>query len=84
MASPPNNRNCWSSAKDFPANNLNEFVAYARANAAKLTVGHAGLGSVSYIGCLCSDSAIGIKPTLVRFTWHGAGAEVAMLGGQIV
>jgi tripartite-type tricarboxylate transporter receptor subunit TctC len=68
--------------KDFPANNLNEFVAYARANAAKLNVGHAGLGSVSYIGCLLLDSAIGIKPTLVPFTGT-APVLNAMLGGQI-
>ncbi len=68
--------------KDFPADNLGEFVAYARANAAKLNVGHAGLGSVSYIGCLLLDSAIGIKPTLVPFTGT-APVLNAMLGGQI-
>src|ERR1700723_3473902 len=44
--------------KDFPADNLKEFVAYAKANASKLNVGHAGLGSVSYIGCLLLNSAI--------------------------
>src|SRR6478736_8693803 len=54
--------------KDFPANNLKEFVAYAKANPDKLNVGHAGLGSVSYIGCLLLNTAIGIKPTMVPFT----------------
>src|ERR1700684_1866690 len=68
--------------KDFPADNLREFVAYARANAGKLNVGHAGLGSVSYIGCLLLNSAIGIKPTLVPFTGT-APVLNAMLGGQI-
>src|ERR1700722_18502024 len=68
--------------KDLPANNLREFVAYARANAGKLNVGHAGLGSVSYIGCLLLDAAIGIKPTLVPFTGT-APVLTAMLGGQI-
>ena len=68
--------------KDFPANNLKEFVAYAKANASKLNVGHAGLGSVSYIGCLLLNSAIGIKPTLVPFTGT-APVLNAMLGGQI-
>ena len=68
--------------KDFPANNLKEFVAYTKANAGKLNVGHAGLGSVSYIGCLLLDSAIGIKPTLVPFTGT-APVLAAMLGGQI-
>src|SRR6185295_1917665 len=54
--------------KDFPANNLREFIAYAKANPDKLNVGHAGLGSVSYIGCLLLNSAIGIKPTMIPFT----------------
>jgi tripartite-type tricarboxylate transporter receptor subunit TctC len=68
--------------KDFPANNLKEFVAYAKANPEKLNVGHAGLGSVSYIGCLLLHSAIGIKPTLVPFTGTGPVLN-AMLAGQV-
>lgn len=68
--------------KDFPASSLGEFVAYARANADKLNVGHAGVGSVSYIGCLLLNAAIGIKPTMVPFTGT-APALNAMLGGQI-
>jgi putative tricarboxylic transport membrane protein len=68
--------------KDFPADNLREFVAYAKANESKLNVGHAGLGSVSYIGCLLLHSAIGIKPTMVPFTGT-APVLSAMLGGQI-
>jgi tripartite-type tricarboxylate transporter receptor subunit TctC len=68
--------------KDFPANNLKEFVAYAKANAEKLNPGHAGLGSVSYIGCLLLNSAIGIKPTMVPFTGT-APVLTAMLAGQI-
>ena len=68
--------------KDFPANNLKEFVAYAKANPDKLNVGHAGLGSVSYIGCLLLHAAIGIKPTMVPFTGT-APVLTAMLSGQI-
>jgi len=68
--------------KDFPASNLKEFVAYAKANPDKLNVGHAGLGSVSYIGCLLLHAAIGIKPTLVPFTGTGPVLN-AMLTGQI-
>jgi tripartite-type tricarboxylate transporter receptor subunit TctC len=68
--------------KDLPANNLKEFIAYARANASKLNVGHAGVGSVSYIGCLLLDSAIGIKPTLVPFTGT-APVLNAMLAGSV-
>jgi tripartite-type tricarboxylate transporter receptor subunit TctC len=68
--------------KDFPANNLKEFIAYAKANESKLNMAHAGVGSVSYIGCLLLNSAIGIKPTLVPFTGT-APAMNAILAGQV-
>src|SRR6195256_1623938 len=68
--------------KDFPANNLREFVAYAKSNPEKLNVGHAGLGSASYIGCLLLHAAIGIKPTMIPFT-STAPVLNAMLGGQV-
>src|SRR5882757_10870249 len=68
--------------KDFPANNLKEFVAYAKSNSDKLNVGHAGLGSVSYIGCLLLHAAIGIKPQMIPFTGT-APVLNAMLGGQV-
>jgi len=54
--------------RDFPAKDLREFVAYAKTHANKLNVGHAGVGSISYIGCLLLDAAIGIKPALIPFT----------------
>jgi tripartite-type tricarboxylate transporter receptor subunit TctC len=68
--------------KDFPANDLKEFVAYAKANESKLNMGHAGVGSVSYVGCLLLNSAIGIKPTLVPFTGT-APVMNAILAGQV-
>lgn len=68
--------------KDFPANNFKEFIAYAKANPEKLNVGHAGLGSVSYIGCLLLHAALGIKPTMIPFTGT-APVLNAMLGGQV-
>jgi tripartite-type tricarboxylate transporter receptor subunit TctC len=68
--------------KDFPANNLKEFITYAKANQSKLNMAHAGVGSVSYIGCLLLNSAIGIKPTLVPFTGT-APAMNAILAEQV-
>lgn len=68
--------------KDFPPNNLKEFIAYAKANEKKINAAHAGVGSVSYVGCLLLHSAIGIKPTLVPFTGT-APVWNAMLGGQV-
>ncbi len=68
--------------KDFPANNLKEFAAYAKTNEAKINMGHAGVGSVSYVGCVLLNNAIGIKPTMVPF---GGTAPVltAILGGEV-
>ncbi len=68
--------------KEIPADNLKEFVAYAKANEKKLNMGHAGVGSVSYIGCLLLNSAIGIKPTMVPFTGT-APVMNAILAGNI-
>jgi tripartite-type tricarboxylate transporter receptor subunit TctC len=68
--------------KDFPANNLKEFAAYAKANEHKLNMGHAGVGSVSYIGCLLLNNAIGIKPTMVPFTGT-APVMNAILAGNV-
>lgn len=68
--------------KDFPANNLKEFIAYAKANESRLNMAHAGVGSVSYIGCLLLNSTIGIHPTLVPFTGT-APAMNAILAGQV-
>src|SRR5689334_2928026 len=68
--------------KDIPANNLKEFIAWAKANESKLNMGHAGVGSVSYVGCLLLNSAIGIKPTMVPFTGT-APVMNAILAGQI-
>jgi tripartite-type tricarboxylate transporter receptor subunit TctC len=68
--------------KGFPANNLREFVAYAKANDSKLNMAHAGVGSVSYTFCVMLNHEIGIKPTLVPFTGT-APALNAMLGEQV-
>src|SRR4029079_8768174 len=68
--------------KEIPANNLKEFIAYAKANESKLNMGHAGVGSVSYVGCLLLNSAIGIRPTMVPFTGT-APVMNAILAGTV-
>src|SRR5947209_13941490 len=52
---------------DFPANNLNEFVAYAKANQAKLLFGSGGAGSGSHIACLLLNTAVGVTVTHVPY-----------------
>jgi tripartite-type tricarboxylate transporter receptor subunit TctC len=68
--------------KGFPANNLREFVTYAKANAAKLNMAHAGIGSVSHTSCLILHHEIGITTTMVPFTGT-APVLNAMLGEQV-
>ena len=68
--------------KDFPANDLRTFAAYVKANADKLNVGHAGVGSVFFTTGLLLNSILGVKPTMVPFN-GGAPAMSAIVGGQI-
>jgi tripartite-type tricarboxylate transporter receptor subunit TctC len=68
--------------KDFPATNLSEFIAYVKANAEKLNMGHAGVGSIMFSFGLLLNSVLGVKPTLVPFN-GGGPASTALLGGQI-
>src|SRR5262249_56087708 len=67
---------------NFPANDLKEFMAYVRANAAKLNMAHAGVGSNTFNFGLLLNSLLGVRPTLVPFS--GAGpATNALLSGQV-
>jgi tripartite-type tricarboxylate transporter receptor subunit TctC len=68
--------------KDFPPNDLREFVAYLRANASKLNMAHAGIGSITHFSCLLLNSTVGIKTTMVPFN-GSAPAINALIGGQV-
>ncbi len=68
--------------KDFPAKDLKEFAAYVKANADKINVAHAGVGSVSFTSCLLLNSVLGVKPTAIPFQGTGPALN-ALLGGQV-
>jgi tripartite-type tricarboxylate transporter receptor subunit TctC len=68
--------------KDFPANNLQELIAYVRANRAKVNLATAGLGAVSQLCGLMFQRAIGVQLTEVPFQGT-APAMNALLGGQV-
>jgi tripartite-type tricarboxylate transporter receptor subunit TctC len=53
--------------KDLPVSNLQEFIAYAKANRAKMQYGTAGAGSSSHLACLLLNAAIGIEVTHVPY-----------------
>ena len=68
--------------KDFPPNDLAEFATYVKANADKLNMAHAGVGSITYSTCLLLNALIDAKPTMVPF--NGAAPAInALLGGQV-
>ena len=68
--------------KDFPAENLKEFIAYLKANDTRINEGHAGVGSIFFTTCLLFNSILGTKPTLVPFA-GGAPALNALIAGQV-
>ena len=68
--------------KEFPANDLKEFMLYVKANADQVNVAHAGVGSITHTTCLLLNSLLGVKPTFVPFT-GAAPAMNALLGGQV-
>lgn len=68
--------------KDFPANNLQELIAYVKANQSKINLANAGLGAVSQLCGLMFERAIGVKLTAVPFQGT-APAMNALLGGQV-
>jgi tripartite-type tricarboxylate transporter receptor subunit TctC len=57
--------------KDFPADTLQEFVAYARAKGKDLKMGHNGVGSLAHLTCLFFFQLAGVEPTYVVYRGFG-------------
>jgi tripartite-type tricarboxylate transporter receptor subunit TctC len=68
--------------KNLPADNLPQFVAYARANQAKMQFGSGGAGSASHLACLLVNLAIGISVTHVPYR-GAAPAMQDLIAGRI-
>jgi tripartite-type tricarboxylate transporter receptor subunit TctC len=68
--------------KDLPVSNFREFVAYAKANEAKLQYGSAGTGSATHLGCVLLNYLIGTKITHVPYRGT-APAMQDLQGGRI-
>jgi len=68
--------------KDFPPSDLKQFASYVRANADKLNMAHAGVGSITHFTCLMLNAMLGIRPALVPFT-GSAPAINALVAGQV-
>src|SRR5436305_4212565 len=68
--------------KDLPVNNLKDFVAYAKANQAKMQYGSAGAGSATHLGCVVLNYIIGVDITHVPYRGTGPAMQ-DLLGGRI-
>jgi tripartite-type tricarboxylate transporter receptor subunit TctC len=58
--------------KTFPASNLQEFIAFVKANQEKIQYGSSGAGSSSHVSCALLNAAIGINVTHVPYRGGGA------------
>jgi tripartite-type tricarboxylate transporter receptor subunit TctC len=52
---------------DLPANNLQEFIAYAKANGSKMQFGSGGVGSGSHLACARTLAAVGVETTHIPY-----------------
>lgn len=66
--------------KDFQPTDLKGFIEFTKANAGKLNVAHAGVGSVSHTTGVLLNSILGIKPTLVAYRGTGPALNDLMAG----
>ena len=68
----------------LPANTYRDFENYIRANAGKLNIAHAGLGSASHICGLLWQSTLQTKDAMTTIPFGGtAPAMTAIMGGQV-
>jgi tripartite-type tricarboxylate transporter receptor subunit TctC len=68
--------------KDLPVNNLTEFIAYTKANQAKMQYGSAGVGSGTHLPCALLNRTIGVDVTHVPY--RGAGPAMQdLIAGRI-
>jgi tripartite-type tricarboxylate transporter receptor subunit TctC len=68
--------------KDLPVGNLQEFIAYARANREKMQFASAGAGSATHLGCALINMAIGIDVTHIPYR-GGAPAMQDLVAGRV-
>ena len=68
--------------KDFPPDNLHDYIAYVRANKERINLANAGLGAVSHLCGMLLQQAMGVELTTVPFQGTGP-ALTALLGGQV-
>jgi tripartite-type tricarboxylate transporter receptor subunit TctC len=68
--------------KDFPAKNIEEFIAYVKENGEKVKQAHGGVGASSHMACLLFTSQLGLKPELVPYRGTGPALN-DVIGGHV-
>jgi tripartite-type tricarboxylate transporter receptor subunit TctC len=67
--------------KDLPVSNLQELVAYIKANQAKMQFASAGVGSATHLPCVLFNLAIGATVTHVPYRGEGPAMQ-DLIGGR--
>jgi len=68
--------------KGLPAENLQQFIAYAKANQGKMQFASGGAGTSSHIGCVLLNQTIGID--VVHVPYRGGGpAQADLVAGRV-
>jgi tripartite-type tricarboxylate transporter receptor subunit TctC len=68
--------------KDLPVKDFKEFVAYAKANQAKMQFGSAGPGSATHLGCVMVNLVLGTDITHIPYRGTGP-AMLDLQGGRL-
>jgi tripartite-type tricarboxylate transporter receptor subunit TctC len=66
--------------KDLPAGNLQEFIAYAKANQDKMQFASASAGSATHLGCALLNAAIGVNVTHIPYRGGGPAMQDLVAG----
>ena len=68
--------------KDLPVANLQQFIAYVKANQAKMQFGSAGVGSGTHLPCVLLNTAMGVTVTHVPYRGEGP-AQQDLIAGRL-
>ena len=65
---------------DFPARDMQGFIAHAKANPDVVTYGAAGIGSTSHVFCAALGSAVGAQLRAIQYRGSGPAMQDLMAG----
>jgi tripartite-type tricarboxylate transporter receptor subunit TctC len=66
--------------KDFPADNLQDFISYAKLNQAKMQYGSSGVGGSNHLACVLFNAAAGIDVAHVPYRSGGQAMQDLIAG----